>query len=118
MPLERLPELIARPDGFRALWEETVAAAEEGFEAFETGTARILAVEPLIDLVAIVSEKPLHPLAFRTRAPRSRTLLAIGRPGRWRYRLREEIETWFDLETLRPPKRVPLSPLAAALTAI
>ena len=66
--------------------------------------------------MAIVSDRPLHPLAFRTRAPRSRTLLATGRPGRWSYRLREEIETWFDLETLRPPKRVPLGPLAAALT--
>lgn len=114
--LERLPDLIAHPEPYRAMWERPLAAAEEGLEAFERGDARIISVEPLIDLVTIVSERPLPPLAFRTRAPRARTLLAIGRPGRWSYKLREEIESWFDLETLRPPRRVSMRPLADALT--
>ncbi|MFN7131732.1 MAG: DUF6687 family protein, partial [Myxococcales bacterium] len=114
--LEHLPELVARPERYRPLWEEGLAAAEAGFEAFESGRAKLIAIEPLIDLVAIQSEAPLAPLAFRTRAPRARTLLCIGRPGRWSYRFRDEIESWFDLQTVRTPARVPLAPLTQTLT--
>ena len=122
--VELLPDLVARPDSHRNLWEDEDVELTRSEEAFTSGRVRLSEVDAL-DL-AVVEVDPgatgvtakggaaaIHPMSVHNRTVRTRVLvLSPPRP-----QLYFRYETWVTLVSRRVAPRVDLSRLAAELTA-
>lgn len=126
--LRLLPELVARPDAHRALWEEEDAFLSASEAAVAAGQVTLSEV-PALDLVVVEVAGPagggratqfsrrrpaaVHPMSVHNRTACTRVLV-LAPPA---YELYFRYETWVRLASRRPPLRVDLSELAAELTA-
>jgi hypothetical protein len=126
--LRLLPDLVARPDRHRRMWEEEDAFLAASEAALESGAVTLTDL-PDVDLTVVsVSGRgpgtgraaqftrrragPVHPMAVHNRSARTRVLVAAP-PY---YELYYRYETWVQLASRRAPARVDLAALAEELT--
>ncbi len=113
--LRLLPEILGRPDRFRALWQEGVSRLEESEKQMRGGRV-VLEEVPEVDLCIVTMPEglDLHPMALRNAAKGYRLLVIQGR----RYELRYRYESWVQCVVRGPQPRVDLGPLARRLTEL
>lgn len=121
--LARLPQLIRKPQAFRALWQAQDRHLQFSEELLRSGRAPV-EEEPGLDLAIIrippdVPARPvwrylrqeqavLHPFAIHNRTRCTRLVRIRGRQLEVQYRY----ESWLQLPSRRPALRVDLTPLA------
>lgn len=126
--LDRVPELLDHPERFREVWADEDAHLAASEDAIRTGTVTIEEVAAL-DLAVVTvppewaehtvhrfirsARQAVHPGAVHNATDRFRLLYVQGR----HYEVQYRYETWIQYASLRPPGRIDLAPLAAALTA-
>jgi hypothetical protein len=127
--LERLLDMVLRPERFVELWadEDSELAASEA--ALEAGSITIEERSDIdLAIVDIASDEPrrsghrfaanellgVHPMAIHNATGCFRILQVHGR----KYTYTDRYETWVQYRTRRPLPRVDLRPLADALTAV
>lgn len=109
-----VPDLLARPERFRALWETEDAALDGGERAMRDGRVKLEEI-PELDLTVVTLPEDLHsvhPIALHGAARGFRILRMRGR----RYDLSYRYESWVQYVSRRPLPRVDLGPLAEDLT--
>jgi hypothetical protein len=127
--LGRLPELIARPDRARGLWEDEDATLTASELLVRSGAVRIEEDAELDLAVVFVPPgapdagghrfgggrwaKGLHPMAINNATSR----LAVLTMEESRYEFSYRYESWVQYRSSVPRPRVDLSPLAAELSA-
>ncbi len=103
--LARLPEIIASPSAYLALWEDELVEIRASMAAFTSGAARIAAYVPESDVSLVLSDRWLHPLAVWSHAQASRVMVATQVEDGHTFEFRYGTASWFDLPEPRPPRR-------------
>jgi hypothetical protein len=110
--LELLPQMIAKLDDYRSLWETEDAKLTASEELIDAGVITI-EERPDLDLAIVRLPEGLecHPFALHRRTPSSRMLVVQENRVELEYRY----EGWVQMASRRPAPRVDLSPLANEL---
>jgi hypothetical protein len=124
--LERLPALVAHPEGFETLWGPEDAAYRAA-QALRSAGALTIDEHRALDLAVVRVDEdapalsaagwqgaPVHPGVVHSATSCLRVATLVGR----RYRLGFRYESWVRLVSRRPRPRVDLSGLAARLSAL
>ncbi|MGC6486881.1 MAG: DUF6687 family protein [Planctomycetota bacterium] len=115
--LDNAESVLTNTGGFRALYEEEMAAVQGELDQGLRGAVQV-AHEREVGLGVLRSEGPRHRMTLNTLAGAWRVLHVIdGRDG-VRYRYHDRTESWFDLVTIQPPPRRDLRLLRDRLRAL
>jgi Family of unknown function (DUF6687) len=112
--LVRLPEILAKLEGFRSLWEPQEQQLLRSEAAFRSGGIRIEEI-PSVDLAIVTLPEDhldCHQMAIHNTTNCFRILTMAGR----KYELKYRYETWVQYVSARPLPRVDLGPLAKQLS--
>jgi hypothetical protein len=83
-----------------------------------SGAATVRRIEAA-GLAVVTADPPLHRVALNTAAGDLFRVLAVTPCGSGHlYRYHDRVEGWFEVVSFRPPRRLPLEPLAARLDAL
>ena len=110
-------EILDHPEAFGPMYEDELAKTREAIEAGRDGAVD-RRVFDAVGLTILTGPHDLPRVAVNTLACTWRVLhIETGRDGT-RFRYHDRAESWFELATLAPPRRVDLRPLAARLQAL
>jgi hypothetical protein len=109
--LAKLPEIVAHPDRFKALWEVDDAFFDESERAIASGRVTI-DERPALDLAVVRGRA--HPCSIYTRLSTHR----VARIDGARYEFQYRYESWVRFVSRPIAPRVDLRPLAERLNAL
>lgn len=114
--VEHLPAVLDDPFAWRSLWADEHARTVADVERCLAGTGVSARHFPEQDVALVSSDRPITSAGLHLVAGDALRVLLV-RPSRtgFRYRFRYRVESWFELVSRRPPARVPLEPVVAAL---
>ena len=114
-----LPALLAQPTRHAAEVGAALRRIVDDVEAVRDRREVEIDVDPGLGLATVTAAAPLHRVAEHEAAgDRLRVLSVVPCRAGHLYRLFERVESWFDLESIRPPKRRDFGPLARFLGAL
>ena len=114
--LEHLPAVLDDPFAHRALWAERHERIVADVRRIEAGTGVSVRTFPEDDLALVSSDRPVTSIGLDLAAgDATRVLLVRPSAAGFRYLFRYRVESWFELASRRPPRRVELASVVEAL---
>lgn len=113
--LEHAEEVLDAPERFAPLYEEELVAMRAALDAARAGALQ-RTLHHREGLAVLATEADVPRMVLNTFSALYRVLHVRPAPrGGWFHRLHERTESWFEMETIQPPPRVDLRPLAQRL---
>jgi len=114
--LEHLPAVLDDPFAQRSLWAERHGRIVADVRRIEAGTGVSVRTFPDHDLALVSSDRPITSIGLDLAAgDATRVLLVRPSAAGFRYLFRYRVESWFELVSRRPPRRVELGGVVEAL---
>ena len=115
--LEHAESVLDHPGSYAALYADEMARVQHEIERGLCGDVERRCYDGL-GLSIVTSRGPRHRMTLNTLAGAMRVLHVENGADGPRYRYHDRTESWFELVTMQPPRRVDLRPLAEHLAEL